>query len=275
MTDEVPRPQRGFDPERPSPARIYDAFLGGTHNFASDRAVAEQAIAVLPKLPDIMRANRAFLQRAVRFATAAGIDQFIDLGSGIPTVGNVHEVARQDNPAARVVYVDVDPVAVLHSQAILDDDPQGANIVVLQADLRDPKRIVGDPAVRALIDFDRPVCLLMVFVLHFIADSDALEQAMETYRDTFAPGSLWAISHGTDEGRPEETVQLGRLYARTGSPLIPRSSRELRRLIGDWEPVDPGIVYGPLWRPDSRSVDRAEDRADEYATLALVARRVG
>jgi hypothetical protein len=156
MTDEVPRPQRGFDPERPSPARIYDAFLGGTHNFASDRAVAEQAIAVLPKLPDIMRANRAFLQRAVRCAAASGIDQFVDLGSGIPTAGNVHEVAREGNPAARVVYVDVDPVAVLHSQSILDDDPQGsANTVVLQADLRDPKRIIGDPAVRGLIDFDR------------------------------------------------------------------------------------------------------------------------
>lgn len=273
MTDEVPRPQRGFDPERPSPARIYDAFLGGTHNFASDRAVAEQAIAVLPKLPDIMRANRAFLQRAVRFATASGIDQFIDLGSGIPTAGNVHEIAREGNPAARVVYVDVDPVAVLHSQSILADDPQGgANTVVLQADLRDPKQIVGDPAVRELIDFDRPVCLLMVAVLHFIADSDALEQAMETYRDTFAPGSLWAISHGTDEGRPEESVQLGRLYARTGSPLIPRRRADLRRLIGDWELVDPGIVYGPQWRPeDEQPVDRPQD----YAMLALVARKVG
>jgi hypothetical protein len=272
MTDEVPRPQRGFDPERPSPARIYDAFLGGTHNFASDRAVAEQAIAVLPKLPDIMRANRAFLQRAVRFAAASGIDQFIDLGSGIPTAGNVHEVAREGNPAARVVYIDVDPVAVLHSQSILDDDPQGsADTVVLQADLRDPKRIIGDPAVRGLIDFDRPVCLLMVAVLHFIADSDAFEQAMETYRDTFAPGSLWAISHGTDEGRPEESVQLGRLYARTGSPLIPRRSADLRRLTGDWEPVDPGIVYGPLWRPDN---GQPVDRAEEFATLALIARKV-
>jgi hypothetical protein len=271
MTDEVPRPQRGFDPERPSPARIYDAFLGGTHNFASDRAVAEQAIALVPELPDIMRANRTFLQRAVRFAVESGIDQFIDLGSGIPTVGNVHEVARQADPDARVVYVDVDPVAVLHSQSILADDPRGsANTVVLQADLRDPKQIVGDPAVRALIDFDRPVCLLMVFVLHFIADSVALEQAMGTYRETLAPGSLWVISHGTDEGRPDESVQLGRLYARTGSPLIPRGRADLRRLVGaDWEPVDPGIVYGPLWRPEGEPVDRPQD----FATLALVARK--
>jgi hypothetical protein len=272
MTDEVPRPQRGFDPERPSPARIYDAFLGGTHNFASDRAVAEQAIAVIPELADIMRANRAFLQRAVRFAAESGVDQFIDLGSGIPTVGNVHEAARQANPDARVVYVDVDPVAVLHSQTILDEDPQGGgNTVVLQADLRDPKQIIGDPAVRALIDFDRPVCLLMVFVLHFIADSDTLEQAMETYRESFVPGSLWAISHGTEEGRPDESVQLGRLYARTGSPLIPRNRADLRRLVGDWEPVEPGIVYGPLWRPDD---GQPVERPEEFATLALVARKV-
>jgi hypothetical protein len=268
MTDEVPRPPRGFDPERPSPARIYDAFLGGTHNFASDRAVAEQAIAVLPKLPEMMRANRAFLQRAVRLAAASGVDQFIDLGSGIPTVGNVHEVARETNPDAKVVYVDVDPVAVLHSRAILGADPA---TLVLQADLREPKQIIGDPDIRALIDFGRPVCLLMVAVLHFVADSAALEQAMATYRESFAPGSFVVISHGTDEGRPAETVQLGRLYARTGTPLIPRRGADLRRLIGDWEPVDPGIVYTPQWRPDDgRTVDGAAD----FSTLALVARKV-
>jgi S-adenosyl methyltransferase len=268
MTDEVPRPQRGFDPERPSPARIYDCFLGGTHNFASDRAVAAQAIAVLPKLPEMMRANREFLQRAVRLATASGIDQFIDLGSGIPTAGNVHEVAREGNPDAKVVYVDVDPIAVLHSRSILGPD-QGT--VVLQADLREPKQILNDPDVRALIDFDRPVCLLMVAVLHFVADSAALEDAMACYRDSLSPGSLVVISHGTDEGRPVESVELGRLYARTGTPLIPRRRADLHRLIGDWVPVEPGIVYTPQWRrEDGQTVERAAD----FSTLALVARKV-
>jgi SAM-dependent methyltransferase len=268
MTDDVPRPPRGFDPERPSPARMYDCFLGGTHNFASDRAAVAQAIAVLPKLPEMMRANRAFLQRAVRLAAGSGIDQFIDLGSGIPTAGNVHEVARAENPDAKVVYVDIDPVAVLHSQAILGDD---RNTVVLQADLREPKRIMDAPAVRALIDLDRPVCLLIVAVLHFVADSPALEHALEFYRDTLAPGSFLVISHGTDEGRLTENVELGRLYARTGTPLVPRRSAELRRLIGDWAPVDPGIVYTPQWRPDD---SRAVDRPADFSTLALVARKV-
>ena len=150
MTDEVPPVARGFDPELPSPARIYDCFLGGTHNFAADRAVAAQAIAVLPELPAIAQANRAFLGRAVRAAATAGLTQFLDLGSGIPTVGNVHEVAREIRPAARVAYVDIDPVAVLHSRSILAGDHRTA---VLQADLRDAKRILADPDIQALIDF--------------------------------------------------------------------------------------------------------------------------
>src|SRR5262249_5805524 len=131
-------PPRGIDPDRPSPARLYDCFLGGTHNFAADREVAGQAIAAMPQLPEIMRANRAFLRRAVRTVARIGVDQFLDLGSGIPTTGTVHEAARQVRPDARVVYVDVDPVAVIHSRSIVAGDPDSA---VLEANLLDAERI--------------------------------------------------------------------------------------------------------------------------------------
>src|SRR2546421_2145259 len=142
------KPPKGIDPDRPSPARVYDCYLGGTHNFAADRAVATAAIAAMPQLPQIMRANRAFLRRAVRMAARAGVDQFLDLGSGIPTEGPVHEVAREVRPEARVVYVDVDPVAVLHSQSIMAGDPYCA---VVQADMLDAAGSLGDPRVRRLL----------------------------------------------------------------------------------------------------------------------------
>src|SRR3989440_7729122 len=139
-------PPMGIDPDRPSPARVYDCYLGGTHNFAADRAVAAQAIAAMPQLPEIMRANRAFMRRAVRMVAGEGVDQFLDLGAGIPTEGNVHEIARQVRPDARVVYVDVDPVAVIHSRSILAGDP---NTVVVQANLLDADRVPGETLLTA------------------------------------------------------------------------------------------------------------------------------
>src|SRR2546423_11231168 len=141
---EIWTPPKGIDPDRPSPARVYDCYLGGTHNFAADRAVATAAIAAMPQLPQIMRANRAFLRRAVRMAARAGVDQFLDLGSGIPTEGPVHEVAREVHPRAKVVYVDVDPIAVIHSRTILGENPDS---MALQANLLDAATILADPAV--------------------------------------------------------------------------------------------------------------------------------
>ena len=162
MTRPAWAPQE-VDIDRPSAARVYDYYLGGSHNFAVDREMARQAIADWPDLPQIMQGNRAFLRRAVRHCLAQGIDQFLDVGSGIPTAGNVHEVAQAENPAARVAYVDIDPVAVAHSRALLGDDPRTG---VVHADFLDVDAVLDDPAARSVLDLDRPVALLVVALLH-------------------------------------------------------------------------------------------------------------
>ena len=253
------------DPNRPSAARIYDHFLGGTHNFAVDREVAERAFVLVPDLAQVARDNRAFLRRAVRLAAARGVRQFIDIGSGIPTEGNVHEAARAADPQARVVYVDVDPTAVIHARQILGDDPR---TVVLQADLHQADRVLGDPAVRALVDFDQPVCLLLVAMLHFIPESPELHAALRRYRDAVAPGSLFAVSHGTAGSRTDRLEQLAELYIRTGTPLVLRDRAAILGLFDGWELLEPGLVQLPAWRPDPG--DPPVEDPDAYAALAAV-----
>ena len=259
----------GIDPDRPSPARVYDCFLGGTHNFAADRAVAEKAVAAIPELPQIMRYNRAFLRRAVRLAAHEGVDQFLDLGSGIPTEGNVHDVAREILPAARVVSVDVDPVAVIHSRHIMGTDPYNG---VVHADLLDADRVLGDPVVGGLLDLRRPVCLLMVAVLHFQPDTPELRAALARYREAVAPGSYLVVSHATDEDRPGDVAQLADLYNKVSQPLVPRNRGQLRDLLAGWELVEPGLARGPDWRPDPADPPPPSDLW-RYATLVGVGRK--
>ena len=201
----------------------------------------------------------------MRLAASRGINQFIDIGSGIPTEGNVHEAARAAVPDARVVYVDVDPTAVIHSRQILGDDPL---TVVLQADLHHADRILDDPSVRALVDFDQPVCLLLVAMLHFIPDSPELHAALRRYRDAFAPGSLLAVSHGTAGSRHDQLENLATLYVRTGTPLVLRDRAAILGLFDGWEVLDPGLVQLPAWRPDPG--DAPVEDPDAYAALAAV-----
>jgi S-adenosyl methyltransferase len=255
----------GVDPNQPSAARIYDCFLGGTHNFAADRAVAARAMQLVPELPKIMHANRAFLRRVVRFAVAAGVRQFLDVGSGIPTEGNVHEVAQALDPAARIVYVDLEPTAVLHAQDILAGTPHTAAV---HGDLQHPDAIFADPAVTGLLDMSAPVCLLMIAVRHFVPSGPALQAALHRYRDTLAPGSLLAISHATRSARPDELSRIADLYSRTGTPLVVRNDTEVTALFDGWHLLEPGIVYGPLWRPD-HDQPPVRDPAS-YITLAGV-----
>src|SRR5215470_9279763 len=176
-----------IDLDRPSIARVYDFFLGGSHNFAVDRAMAEQLLTLAPDVAEIMRANRAFLRRAVRFMVGEGINQFLDIGSGIPTVGNVHEVAQAADPDARVVYVDIDPVAYAHSRAMLKGNDK---VVIVRADLREPDVILGSPEVAQLLDLSRPVGLLIVSVLHFIEDSLEPQPAVARLREAMPSGSF-------------------------------------------------------------------------------------
>ncbi|WP_433086083.1 SAM-dependent methyltransferase [Dactylosporangium sp. CA-052675] len=244
------------DPNRPSAARIYDHYLGGRHNFAVDRAVAARALALIPDLPRIARANRAFLHRAVRYAASRGVLQFLDVGSGIPTEGNVHEIV----PSAKVVYVDVDPTAVVHARQILAGNPSTA---VIQADLHDAEQILGDPQVKALLDFTRPVCLLLVAMLHFVPDTPELRAALRTFRDALVPGSLIVLSHATGA-----VGDLADLYTRAGTPMVLRDRAELAGLLEGWDLVEPGVVHGPAWRPDEPVTE-----PESYATLAAVAVR--
>jgi len=239
-----------IDLNRPSAARVYDFYLGGFHNFPADRAMAQEAIRMWPELPVMMQANRAFLRRAIRFAVGRGITQFLDIGSGIPTVGNSHEVAQQADPACRVVYVDIDPIAVAHSRAILGDDPA---TVVLQADLREPEAIVADEQVRGLLDLDRPVAVLVVALLHFVPDSDDPGGVIGRLSAALAPGSLLVISHASSDGQPELAARHQKLYARTPTPMTMRSRDEIADLFHGFQLLEPGVVPIQQWHPEPES----------------------
>ncbi|MEU8342832.1 S-adenosyl methyltransferase [Actinomadura meyerae] len=245
------------DSRRPSVARVYDFLLGGAHNFASDRDLATGLLRVEPQARELARANRAFLRRAVRTLAASGVAQFVDIGSGIPTQGNVHEVAQSVNPGARVVYVDNDDVAVAHSRSILAGNDQAA---VLQADMRRPADILADPELKRLVDLSRPVAFLLVAALHLVKPEEDPDAIVATLRDAAAPGSHLVISHLTHEAQPGKTAAIGKLYDRASSPAVARSHAEILRFFDGWELLDPGLVYVPLWRPDEGEAVESPER---------------
>ena len=239
----------GTDPAQPAAARIYDYLLGGSHNFLADQDLGRSLAATDPSVRAIARANRDFLGRAVRLLSGAGIRQFLDIGSGIPTQGNVHEAAQAADPQARVVYADIDPVAVAHSQAILAENP---NAAVIEADLGEPAAILADDTVRRLIDFSRPAGLLLVSVLPFLADADDPWHTVAVLRDALAPGSYLAVCHATSEGRPAVTRAMDKVYrgsVQAGGTI--RSRADILRFFDGFELVEPGLVNVPLWRPAS------------------------
>ncbi|MFJ3904964.1 SAM-dependent methyltransferase [Streptomyces sp. NPDC090025] len=249
----------GIDISVPSVSRMYDFYLGGSHNFEVDREAARKAMDFLPGLPKIMQANRAFMRRAVRHAVGQGVTQFLDIGSGIPTFGNVHEVAQAASDEARVVYVDHDPVAVAHSRAVLDGDPRST---VVAADLRKPREILHSPETAELLDLDRPVALLLVAVLHFLEDADEPYQAVAELLDALAPGSLLVLTHASYEGIPvsqERAAGTVGVYRDIRNPLVMRSHDEIARFFTGTELLDPGVVAMPLWRPESTDTDEEED----------------
>ncbi|WP_329132256.1 SAM-dependent methyltransferase [Streptomyces sp. NBC_01476] len=258
----------GVDPAKASVARMYDAMLGGENNFAIDREAVAAFTGIDPQVRALARANRAFLGRAVRFLVDAGVRQFIDLGSGIPTQGNVHEVAQAIAPGTRVIYVDNDPVAVAHSVSLLADNPD-ADIV--SADIRRPADVLDSPQVRGLIDFDQPVALLMITILHFITADEDPAGLVAAYRDGLPTGSWLALSHATDQDRPGTAAAVGQLYrSKATSPVTARSYEQISGLFTGYELVDPGLVYVPLWRPDSE--DEVPDKPEEFWVYAGVGR---
>jgi hypothetical protein len=238
----------GVDVESANVARVYDALLGGTHNFAVDRDAARTLTAIVPTARDGARANRAFLGRAVRLLADAGIRQFLDIGSGVPTEGNVHEVAREVAPESRVVYVDTDPVAIAHSRSILADDDRAT---IVEADLREPGAILGHPEVARLVDFEQPVGLLLVSVLHLIRDEENPGELMECLTRPLVSGSYLAISHLTfDEQSASAAEAIRRLYTRATAPVTMRGHAGISAFFDGFDLVEPGLVFTPEWRPD-------------------------
>ncbi|NUP47961.1 MAG: hypothetical protein HOW97_11705 [Catenulispora sp.] len=259
------------DPTQPAPARIYDFWLGGSQNFEADREAGRRAAAAMPTLVAAIRANRAFLGRVVRhLAGTAGITQFLDLGSGVPTVGNVHEVAMAVNPDVKVVYVDVDQVAIAHSRHLLKDVP-GAEAIL--ADLRRPETVLEHPLVGRTLDLSRPVAVLMNAVLHFIPDEEDPAGIVAAYTRAVAPGSYLALSHAApDLTHPGEQAEMLDDYRRsTKVPFINREPEEVAGWLAGLQIEPPGLVTVDQWHPEPNSSEVSILRT--YGVLARVPER--
>jgi S-adenosyl methyltransferase len=255
------------DPEKPSPARMYDYILGGGHNFPVDRALVEKGLEVDPNTRRVAIVNRAFLRRAVLFLIKQGIRQFLDLGSGIPTVGNVHEIAQQVDPACRVVYVDVDPVAVAHSQLLLEGNDRA---VIVQADITDVPGVLGAEETRSILDFSQPIGILAVTIGHYISPEQDPVGVFRAYRDAVVPGSYLAMTHFTyDFDRAKLEQLIGESWGwKPAISFFSRTRAEVLDLLAGFDLVEPGLTTTSRWRPDRKTniaTDPAEDR--QYAAV--------
>lgn len=255
MTHDLAAP-RAADVTVPNAARMYDHYLGGHNNFPVDRDAAEHVLRIAPWIRTTALENRAFLGRAVRYlAREAGIRQFIDIGTGLPTQGSVHEAAREAAPDARIVYADIDPIVVGQARAILSRTPGAA---IIRADLRQPDAVIASPELTALIDWRQPVALLLVAVLHFIADADDPAAILARFRRAMAPGSYVAITHFHHEAGGQAARQLLGIYQGANVPLVMRTREEIAALFDGLALVDPGIVALPDWRPEPRGYPAGE-----------------
>jgi hypothetical protein len=267
--DELQVPET-VDVSKPSAARMYDYFLGGYSNFEADRVAAEQVLQIAPIVRDVAVANRSYLQRAVTFMIDQGIKQFLDIGSGLPTVGNVHETVQRTAPDSRVVYVDIDPVVVEHAKGLLQDNPQA---MVVQADARRPEQVLQNREVRHLLDFEQPLGILLVSVLHFLPNDETAYEAVLKLHDAAVAGSFLALSHVTNENVPEEVVnQITAVYGRSAQPGAVRSQLQIAHFFEGWELVEPGLVWLPLWKPIGQ-YDSIFEQPEESMMLAGLGRK--
>lgn len=235
----------GIDVTKPSIARVYDAVLGGKDNFPVDRVIAEQSQEIVPEIGDVARYNRDILGRAVRFMASSGIRQFLDLGSGLPTVQNTHQVAQSVTPDARVVYVDIDPIVLAHGRALLAENEF---TTVVTADLRDPKTVLNLPQVRKFIDFDEPVGLMLVGVIHHLGDDEDPDGIVRTYLEALPRGSHFLLTHFCASS-PDALELEGALLTSLGTGRF-RTLEEITAYFDGLDLLDPGVVYLPEWRPD-------------------------
>jgi hypothetical protein len=263
MTDhgtETGFPADSIDTSRPHPARVYDYLLGGWDNYEVDRRAGERVVDLAPDARVSVRANRNFLHRAVRHVTAAGIRQVLDVGTGIPTSPNTHEVAQAAAPGTRVVYVDNDPIVATHAGAKLTN-ARGTSFVL--ADARDPRGIVDHPEVRRVIDFSEPVAVLLVAVLHFVEDAEDPAGIVRTLTERLVPGSRLVLTHGTLDFH-HGTGDAREVYDDATARLITRTYDEVLPFFDGFELVEPGLVQVPLWHPDGPLPE-----ADELRRIAF------
>jgi hypothetical protein len=240
-----------IDVSRPHTARMYDYYLGGKNHFAADRELADKVLASMPSARTAARENRAFMGRAVRYLAAkAGIRQFLDIGTGLPTTASVHEVAQSVAPESRVVYADNDPLVLAHARALLTSSPEGRTAYV-QADLREPGQLLESAAVRDVLDFSQPIALLLVAILHFIPDEARPGEIIEALLDALPSGSYLVASHGTTEHDPVGPSAGQAAYRASGVSGSARDSDEFARLAFTvLDLVPPGVVLVSEWRPD-------------------------
>jgi len=262
-----PRVPDGVDVTRPNIARIYDYFLYGKDNFAVDRAAAEKLMeSGLDRRHAL--AQRGFLRRTVRFLARQGISQYLDLGSGLPTSPSVHEVAREVIPHTRVAYVDHDPIVVAHNNALLATRD---GVITIRADLRDPDAVLGDDALATCIDFDQPVAVLLLSVLHFISHDEDAPGIIAKFRERLAPGSYLAIALGTSDGaEPDMLAEATQTYEGARTPFTLRSRAQIMELFEGFDLVEPGLVSLPEWRPDFNT-DRTPLRGPTVGGVARLA----
>jgi SAM-dependent methyltransferase len=251
----------------PQSARVYDYWLGGKDNSPADRAMGDAIAEQVPTIRTQVRAQRAFLGRAVRWLVAeAGIGQFLDIGTGIPTTGNVHEVAQELDPAARVLYVDNDPIVLAHARALVPGTGSG-RVEFILADLRQPEAILADPALAETLDLSRPVGLVLVGIMHHLRDADDPRRIVATLVDALAPGSYLVLSQSTPDFDPEAMAGLAAVSERGGIPNVPRSLADTEPFFAGLELVPPGLVPMAAWRPDP-GTDQDPDSVYAYGGVA-------
>jgi hypothetical protein len=259
-----------IDTSRPHAARMYDYYLGGKDNFAADRETADAFLAIAPNTRTGARENRGFLARAVQYlAGEAGITQFLDIGTGLPTASNVHEVAQAIAPQARIVYVDNDPLVLTHARALLTSSPEGRTAYI-QADLRDPRAILDNPVTSEVLDFGQPIALVLAAVLHFLPDECQPAATVATLVEALPPGSYLVASHATNEHTAESSAtDATRQYRSSGVPFQPRDSDVFARLaFGGLDLVSPGVVLVSEWRPEADGPRPAPGEVTVYGGVA-------
>ncbi|WP_327295133.1 SAM-dependent methyltransferase [Streptomyces sp. NBC_01197] len=254
--------------DRAHSARMYDYYLGGTTNFTADREAVGRVLTAFPGVRIAARTNREFMHRATRWAAENGLRQFLDIGTGIPTSPNLHEVVQLSVPTARVVYADNDPIVLAHAQALLRSTPQGRTAYV-EADATDPDTLLKASALCDTLDLSRPVALSLNALLHFVTDADDAHSIIERYKDALAPGSTLALSHATPDFDAETMNRMIDIYTAAGTPLQFRTRAEFSRFFDGWELVEPGVTVSHRWRPDDHRESGQVSDADAACYVAV------